>query len=137
MIGLTRHQHDLLGYLKRYISESGGIAPSYDEMCEAVGLASKSGVSRIIHALEERGLIRRLPGRARAIEILAPDIALSKVPTDALLAELAKRGHSPLRPNGAALPSGHNLPEPLTAPPAIGGSGPSVEHHHASGITHA
>jgi hypothetical protein len=64
--GLTIHQKELLAFIKaRY--EIDGISPSYDEMRDAMGLNSKSGVNRLIIALEERGYIRRLPNRARAI----------------------------------------------------------------------
>jgi len=66
---LTRKQHELLTYLQRYLSEHG-VAPSFDEMKEAVSLRSKSGIHRLITGLEERGFVRRLPHRARAIEIL-------------------------------------------------------------------
>ncbi len=66
---LTRKQHELLVYIDNYLG-STGIAPSYDEMKEAVTLKSKSGIHRLIKALEERGFIRRLPRRARALEVL-------------------------------------------------------------------
>lgn len=68
--GLTRAQFDLLTFIRGY-AEDKGYPPSFDEMCEAMGLASKSGVHRLLVALEERGAIRRLPHRARAIEIVA------------------------------------------------------------------
>ena len=66
---LTGKQHQLLSYLIDYQADKD-ITPSFDEMRQAVGLASKSGVHRLVSALEERGYIRRLPNRARAIEIL-------------------------------------------------------------------
>ncbi len=66
---LTRKQHELLVYLHDY-SEERGVSPSFDEMKEALGLRSKSGIHRLILALEERRFIRRLPNRARAIEVL-------------------------------------------------------------------
>ncbi|WP_019961841.1 transcriptional repressor LexA [Woodsholea maritima] len=66
---LTRKQHELLLFIHRRISESG-ISPSFDEMKEALNLASKSGVHRLVTALEERGFIRRLAHRARALEVL-------------------------------------------------------------------
>lgn len=66
---LTRKQRDLLLFIHRRIEE-GGISPSYEEMKAALGLKSKSGIHRLIDALEERGFLRRLPHRARAIEIL-------------------------------------------------------------------
>ncbi|TPW31227.1 transcriptional repressor LexA [Pararhizobium mangrovi] len=71
---LTRKQHELLFFIHERMKESG-IPPSFDEMKEALNLASKSGIHRLITALEERGFIRRLPNRARALEVLKlPDM---------------------------------------------------------------
>ncbi|HEX8379917.1 MAG TPA: transcriptional repressor LexA [Allosphingosinicella sp.] len=70
---LTRKQSELLTYIQTRLAESG-VSPSFEEMKEALELKSKSGVHRLISALEERGFIRRLPNRARALEILrVPD----------------------------------------------------------------
>src|SRR5881275_47223 len=66
---LTRKQHELLMFIHERIKE-GGVSPSFDEMKEALDLASKSGIHRLITALEERGFLRRLPHRARALEII-------------------------------------------------------------------
>jgi repressor LexA len=66
---LTRKQHELLLFIHERLKESG-IPPSFDEMKVALDLASKSGIHRLITALEERGFIRRLPNRARALEVL-------------------------------------------------------------------
>jgi len=66
---LTRKQKDLLMFIKARLDEDG-VPPSYDEMREALSLASKSGIHRLITALEERGFIRRLPHRARALEVV-------------------------------------------------------------------
>lgn len=66
---LTRKQHELLRFIQTRLEESG-ISPSFEEMKEALDLKSKSGVHRLISALEERGFIRRLPNRARALEVL-------------------------------------------------------------------
>lgn len=66
---LTRKQHELLMFIHERMKEAG-IPPSFDEMKEALDLASKSGIHRLITALEERGFIRRLPNRARALEVL-------------------------------------------------------------------
>jgi repressor LexA len=66
---LTRKQSELLTYIQARLAESG-ISPSFEEMKDALQLKSKSGVHRLISALEERGFIRRLPNRARALEIL-------------------------------------------------------------------
>jgi len=66
---LTRKQHELLLFIHKRLSEDG-VSPSFDEMKEALQLASKSGVHRLVSALEERGFIRRLAHRARALEVL-------------------------------------------------------------------
>ena len=66
---LTKKQNELLIFIQQNIRETG-IAPSYEEMKEALDLRSKSGIHRLINALEERGFIRRLAHRARAIEII-------------------------------------------------------------------
>ena len=66
---LTRKQHELLCFINDRLGE-GGVSPSFEEMKEALDLKSKSGVHRLISALEERGFIRRLPNRARALEVL-------------------------------------------------------------------
>ena len=72
---LTRKQHELLTFIQNRLEESG-ISPSFEEMKEALDLKSKSGVHRLISALEERGFIRRLPNRARALEVIRePDTA--------------------------------------------------------------
>ena len=66
---LTKKQSDLLRFIHERLKESG-VPPSFDEMKEALDLRSKSGIHRLILALEERGFIRRLPNRARALEVL-------------------------------------------------------------------
>ncbi len=66
---LTKKQYELLSLLNTRIKETG-VPPSFDEMKDALGLKSKSGIHRLISGLEERGFIRRLPHRARALEIL-------------------------------------------------------------------
>lgn len=66
---LTKKQHELLLFIHQRLAESG-IPPSFDEMKDALELKSKSGIHRLITALEERGFIRRLPNRARALEVL-------------------------------------------------------------------
>jgi repressor LexA len=66
---LTRKQHDLLQFIQARLQRDG-VPPSFDEMKEALDLRSKSGIHRLITALEERGFIRRLAHRARAIEIV-------------------------------------------------------------------
>ena len=77
---LTAKQKELLLYIHERIKETG-VSPSFDEMKEALDLASKSGIHRLITALEERGFLRRLPHRARALEVLKmPDSAATAAP---------------------------------------------------------
>jgi repressor LexA len=77
---LTRKQHELIRFIQTRLEESG-VSPSFEEMKEALDLKSKSGVHRLISALEERGFIRRLPNRARALEVLKqPEDVTSKAP---------------------------------------------------------
>jgi repressor LexA len=66
---LTRKQFELLRFIHERVKESG-VPPSFDEMKDALDLRSKSGIHRLITALEERGFIRRLPNRARALEVI-------------------------------------------------------------------
>lgn len=66
---LTAKQHELIRFIQMRLEETG-ISPSFEEMKDALDLKSKSGVHRLITALEERGFIRRLPNRARALEVL-------------------------------------------------------------------
>ncbi len=74
---LTRKQHELLLYINDFLGRHG-VSPSFDEMKDALGLKSKSGIHRLITGLEERGFIRRLPHRARALEVkrLPEDVVL-------------------------------------------------------------
>jgi repressor LexA len=76
---LTAKQRELLLFIDSKLKQ-GGISPSFDEMREALDLKSKSGVHRLISALEERGFIRRLPNRARALEVVKlPDMPSATV----------------------------------------------------------
>jgi repressor LexA len=86
---LTRKQHELLMFIHERLKETG-VSPSFDEMKEALDLASKSGIHRLITALEERGFLRRLPHRARALEVVRlPEQATSAAPP---------RGRQPFNP---------------------------------------
>ncbi len=102
---LTRKQHELLMFIHERIKETG-VSPSFDEMKEALDLASKSGIHRLITALEERGFIRRLAHRARALEVV-------KLPQQATTAAPPK-GRGAFRPQvlegGGPAPS---APAPL------------------------
>ena len=99
---LTAKQHELLLFINERLKASG-ISPSFDEMREALDLKSKSGVHRLISALEERGFIRRLPNRARALEVV-------KLPDTA--APTATSNVTPLRPPAAA-PANDTIDLPL------------------------
>lgn len=102
---LTKKQHELLMFIHERIRETG-VSPSFDEMKAALDLASKSGIHRLITALEERGFIRRLAHRARALEVV-------KLPEQATTAAPAK-GRAPFRPDviqGGGLNPGAAAPE--------------------------
>lgn len=79
---LTRKQHELICFINDRLDETG-VSPSFEEMKEALDLKSKSGVHRLISALEERQFIRRLPNRARALEVLKMPERGIKTPTKA------------------------------------------------------
>ena len=68
---LTSRQADCLKFIASHQSENAGLTPTYDEIKDGLGLASKSGVVRLIDGLVERGAIQRLPNRARSITIIA------------------------------------------------------------------
>lgn len=74
---LTKKQYELLVFINRRLQEAG-VSPSFDEMKDALGLRSKSGIHRLITGLEERGFVRRLPHRARALEVLRVPTSLGK-----------------------------------------------------------
>ncbi len=82
---LTGKQMEVLSLLEDSIRTTGSV-PSFDGIAAAVGLKSKSGVHRLVTALEERGFIRRLPNRARAIEVIRPLSSLSGNRTDLIAA---------------------------------------------------
>jgi repressor LexA len=100
---LTAKQKELLLYIHERIKETG-VSPSFDEMKEALDLASKSGIHRLITALEERGFLRRLPHRARALEVL-------KLP-DSATPSNAARGRAGFKPAvvGAPRHDGSSIP---------------------------
>jgi repressor LexA len=100
---LTRKQHELLMFIHERIKETG-VSPSFDEMKEALDLASKSGIHRLITALEERGFLRRLPHRARALEV-------TKLPQQATAAAPPK-GRGAFRPQ---VVEAQPLPPPVAA----------------------
>ena len=97
---LTRKQHELICFINDRLDETG-VSPSFEEMKEALDLKSKSGVHRLISALEEREFIRRLPNRARALEVLKmPERGAKPVPKTVPLPEASPGNVRPL-PNPA------------------------------------
>lgn len=123
---LTRKQQELLVFIHERLSE-GGISPSFDEMKDALGLKSKSGIHRLIGGLEERGFLRRLPHRARALEVLrlpdgiggsvaVPPIDEPEAGTpsvggqrDGSGADRGQRGRTGLRPAGPGVAAGGTM----------------------------
>ena len=107
---LTRKQQELLLFIHARMKESG-VPPSFDEMKDALDLASKSGIHRLITALEERGFIRRLPNRARALEVI-------KLPEPfGVTSVVPKRGFSPSVIEGSL--GKPPAPSPAPVPPKV------------------
>lgn len=121
---LTQKQKDLLILIDKRI-KAVGVPPSYDEMKDSLGLASKSGIHRLITALEERGFLRRLPNKARALEVLKlPEgyeakSALSPKPANDSY-EIPFVGKIAAGLPIAAIEDSHNL---MTVPPHMMGNG--------------
>ena len=121
---LTKKQKDLLLLIDTRI-RAVGVPPSYDEMKDALGLASKSGIHRLITALEERGFVRRLPNKARALEVIKLPEGLQK---EAPLTPVAANDSFEIPFVGkiaaglpiAAIEDPHNL---MAVPPSLLGSG--------------
>lgn len=106
---LTRKQHELVCFINDRLAETG-VSPSFEEMKDALDLKSKSGVHRLISALEERNFIRRLPNRARALEVLR----MPERPEAAIAQTAAKSG-----PKAAAASAGTvSAPDTASATPA-------------------
>ena len=95
---LTRKQNELLLFINKRLNDDG-VSPSFDEMKEALRLKSKSGIHRLITGLEERGFLRRLPHRARALQVVKlPESAAMPAPNvTPLLAEARRAGFSDAR----------------------------------------
>ncbi|WP_188609999.1 transcriptional repressor LexA [Chelatococcus reniformis] len=97
---LTSKQHELLRFINERLRETG-VPPSFDEMKEALDLKSKSGIHRLIMALEERGFIRRLPNRARAVEIIKLPETASPQPSRRFSPSVVEGGLGRVRPASA------------------------------------
>jgi repressor LexA len=100
---LTRKQHELLSYIDRHLKETG-VSPSFEEMKEALSLRSKSGIHRLISALEERGFLRRHHHRARALEVVRLPENMSQIG---------------IKARGAASPAAAPAQQSNFAPPAF------------------
>ena len=133
---LTQKQHELLMYIHERLKEAG-VPPSFDEMKDALDLRSKSGIHRLIRALEERGFIKRLPNRARAIEVV-------RMPESTTPAAQRSRGFSPSVIEGSLgrvkpHSGDHAMPEPVMIP-VMGriAAGTPIEaiqnHSHSIGV---
>jgi len=101
---LTAKQQQLLSYIKQHLDQ-GGVSPSFEEMKEALDLKSKSGIHRLISALEERGFIRRLANRARALEIVKLPDGMAMTPAQ------------PAAPSADVVPLRKTSPMPARATP--------------------
>mgnify|MGYP001454460588 CR=1 FL=1 len=133
---LTKKQHELLTFINERLSETG-VSPSFDEMKEALNLRSKSGIHRLITALEERGFIRRLPHRARALEILrmpeGATAAAAPPPTQrpfrpSVVDANFKRARPPAAPRAAAPPPAGTVDLPVLGRIAAGTPIEAIQH---------
>src|SRR6185312_4237373 len=114
---LTRKQYDLLHFIHKRLQRDG-VPPSFDEMKEALDLRSKSGIHRLITALEERGFIRRLPHRARALEIIKlPDALADGAARKPRFSPSVIEGGSPTRaPQLASAPQAYSEGQAVSVP---------------------
>jgi len=108
---LTRKQHELLMFIDRHLRETG-FSPSFEEMKAALSLKSKSGIHRLITALEERGFLRRRAHRARALEVIRlPETLAPRAPPRAARAAEAPLGPNVIRGSFGAQPPARPQPE--------------------------
>jgi repressor LexA len=133
---LTRKQHELLMFIHERMKESG-IPPSFDEMKDALDLRSKSGIHRLITALEERGFIRRLPNRARALEVVRlPDSMnpslggrRARFEPNVIDGSLGKVAAPPPRPAPPSSDSGRSISIPVMGRIAAGTPIEAIQSH--------
>lgn len=124
---LTAKQHELIRFIQQRLEETG-ISPSFEEMKEALDLKSKSGVHRLISALEERGFIRRLPNRARALEIVKlPESAVSSASAAPSAANDAISAAMPAKAPAPAAPANDIIDVPLHGRIAAGAPIEAIE----------
>ena len=96
---LTRKQHELLVFIDRHLRQTG-VSPSFEEMKDALGLRSKSGIHRLISALEERGFLRRHHHRARALEVIRlPEDQIPRAAVAAAVGDVTDRAAPGFAPN--------------------------------------
>lgn len=79
MISVTRAQREILRFIAGYQAAHGGVSPSHGDICAGLGYASKGTVNRLLQGIEERGMMRRLRHRERAIEVLEP-VSIPRAP---------------------------------------------------------
>ncbi len=139
---LTRKQHELLMFIHERMKESG-VPPSFDEMKEALDLKSKSGIHRLVTALEERGFIRRLPNRARALEIVRlpesynPSLGgrRARFEPEVIEGHLGKRAAPPARSAGENEGMQHPVAVPVMGRIAAGTPVEAIQNHlHTIGV---
>ncbi|WP_417308749.1 transcriptional repressor LexA [Devosia sp.] len=136
---LTRKQHELLMFIHERMKETG-IPPSFDEMKDALDLRSKSGIHRLITALEERGFIRRLPNRARALEVVKlPDSMnptlggrRAKFEPSVIEGNLGRVASPPPRPAPAQSDAGQSVTVPVMGRIAAGTPIEAIQSHSHS-----
>ncbi len=131
---LTRKQIELLDFIRTRI-DSDGVPPSFDEMKDALDLKSKSGIHRLITALEERGFIRRLAHRARALEIVKLPEAMEKVGFKPRVVQGSKPAAPPPRPAAAlAIETSYAMEIPMMGRIAAGVPIEAIQHisHHVT-----
>jgi repressor LexA len=125
---LTRKQLELLRFIHERLKEAG-VPPSFDEMKDALDLRSKSGIHRLITALEERGFIRRLPNRARAIEVIKLPDSISQSPALArargftpsvIEGNLGRSRSAPSEQSGSSSDAGRSIAVPVMGRIAAG-----------------
>lgn len=117
---LTRKQHELLLFIAERLRETG-VPPSFEEMKEAAGLKSKSGIHRLISALEERGFIRRLPHRARALEIVRlPEDQMPAASVPSAVQEIDSGSSNVIRGNFGGKPRTEETPQEAVSVPLFG-----------------
>lgn len=108
MIAITKRQRALLDFIRKYMAENDGLAPTVMEMAQGLGLSAKSNAQSMLTRLEQRGVIRRLKFQARAIQIIDPNDPVARASDRDLVAELTQRGWTVTPPFNPRVPHGGN-----------------------------